>query len=215
MKPSNPKTRTGADDAQLSALISQRNELRETSLKHISKVSTTLQQIKRKQEDRIAYLEQLIPTFQQLLSSMSAPSEEHDEDNALSEFSSPAQIAQICDQYRSWTVLVQEANEIKQQTNQSLDTFVTHLLREADITLKVEKGSAKCVVGTIRHCVVYFEELALWSLTHVCRYDKVARLAEIFTKKKLPFEKQSLIEQNLSTNALYVWRFRVRLFYHY
>ena len=76
---------------------------------------------------------------------MSAPSEEHDEDNALSEFSSPAQIAHICDQYRSWKELVQEANEIKQQTNQCLDTFVSHLLREADITLKVEKGAAKCV----------------------------------------------------------------------
>ena len=50
MKP--PKSR---DDLQLPPLITQRNELRETSLKQISKVSATLQQIKKKQEDRITY----------------------------------------------------------------------------------------------------------------------------------------------------------------
>ena len=48
-----PKSR---DDLQLPQLISQRNELRETSLKQISKVSATLQQIKKKQDDRITYV---------------------------------------------------------------------------------------------------------------------------------------------------------------
>ncbi len=58
----------------------------------------------------------------------------------LPELSSPAQIALICDQYKSWKDLVQQATAIREQTDQSLDAIVSHLLREADIMQKVEKG---------------------------------------------------------------------------
>jgi hypothetical protein len=57
------------------------------------------------------------------------------------------------------------------------DAFVSHLLREADIMQKVEKGVAK--------------------------YDRVLRLGDLFSRRKLPLEKKALTEQNESTKALF------------
>jgi chromosome segregation ATPase len=73
--------------------------------------------------------------------------------------------------------LVQQARQIRRETDSALDLFVGHLLREADIIQKLEKGVAK--------------------------YDRVVRLGDTFCRRKLPLERQSLLEQHESSNALF------------